>query len=168
MTNNLRYRALLLAWTIPFALASVSAQISQPSVGAAPAAPPKDEIKAIAVALRGNKAALMKLKPTTAQVAQIVNTPEDAAKLNAYVEKLYASISQEGLTSSSPDQTDVFVSVDLPGGYERIKSRLKPGVTVYGFKYVVPGQTTGMAYDGLIKLDGGWILIPKMWRAFSE
>ena len=146
----------------------LSAQISQPSVGSAPTSPPRDEIKSIAIALRGNRAALMKLKPTAAQVAQIAAAPEDAAKLNAYVEKLYASVSQEGLTSSSPDQTDVFVNLDMPGGYERIKGRLKPGVTVYGFKYAVPGQTTGMAYDGLIKLDGQWILIPKLWRAFSD
>jgi hypothetical protein len=60
------------------------------------------------------------------------------------------------------------VNLDLPGGYERIKGRLKPGVTVYGFKYVVPGQTTGMAYDWLIKVGNDWILIPKLWRAFAD
>src|SRR5258707_558367 len=73
----------IVALTVLFPIASASAQVSQPSVGAA-AAPPKDEIKSIAVALRGNRAALMKLKPTPAQGAQIAANPDDAAKLNAY------------------------------------------------------------------------------------
>ena len=95
-------------------------------------------------------------------------TPDDAAKITAYVEKLFASVSEEGLIPSSPDQTDVIVNLDLPGGYNRIKGRLKPDVRIYGFKYVAPGQSIGMAYDGLIKVGDDWILIPKLWRAFSE
>ena len=87
---------------LPFLPTPASAQISQPSAGTAPAATPKDEIKSVAIALRGNRANLMKLKPTAAQVAQIAATPEDAAKLNAYVEKLFASTRRMALSQGRP------------------------------------------------------------------
>ncbi len=146
---------------------SMLAQIYLPSTSTPPAAPPRDEIKSVALALRGNPKTLSKMKPTPEQVAQIAATPEDAVKLNAYVEKIFATIPPAGLTGS-PDQTEIMVSDSLPGGYERTKGRLKAGVVVYGFKYVEPGKDVGMAFDGLIKLGDQWILIPKLWRAFGD
>lgn len=144
-----------------------SAQLSGPASGPAASAT-EAEVKTVALALRGDREQLMKMKPTAGQVAQIVATPEDAARLTAYVEKLFASIPRSGLAPSSPEQTEVLVSADLPGGYDRIRSKLKPGIAIYGFKYVAPGQTSGMAFDGLIKVDGQWVIIPKLWRAFAE
>jgi hypothetical protein len=157
-----------LALTLPFLVSPASAQIFQPPGGAPPAAtPPREEIKSLATDLRGNPKALAKLKPTPAQVAQIAATPDDGAKISAYVEKVFATLPPDGL-SGSPGQTEILVSESLPGGYDRIKDRLKPGVVIYGFKYVEPGKDIGMAFDGLIKLDGQWIIIPKLWRAFAQ
>lgn len=56
----------------------------------------------------------------------------------------------------------------LPGGYTQQAAHLKPGLKVYGFEYVVPGEQHGMSYDGLVKLNGKWVMIPKMWRAFTK
>lgn len=57
---------------------------------------------------------------------------------------------------------------DLPGGYEKVKDKLKPGNTVYRFKFVKPGEKLGMAYDGLTYTNGHWVLFPKPWRALGK
>ena len=71
----------------------------------------------------------------------------------------------DGVTSAdikgwTPNAADV-----LPGGYEKIKDGFKDGLIVYRFKFVKPGETTGMAFDGLIHVNGKWRLFPKPWRA---
>ena len=52
----------------------------------------------------------------------------------------------------------------FPGGYKEGAANLKPGVTWYRFKFVTPGSTIGMAYDGLTYVNGHWALFPKPWR----
>ncbi len=129
----------------------------------------QQEVKQLATTLRGNKAPLMKLKPTTAQIAQIAATDDDAKLLAAYADQLFASLPEAGLTAK-PDQTEVLVTSGdgLPGGYTQQAAHFKKDIAIYGFKYVAPGSTTGMAYDGLVKLGDAWVMIPKMWRAFAS
>jgi hypothetical protein len=135
--------------------------------GSAQAADAASEVREIAAKLRGSKAELEKLKPTAAQIGQIAATPADAEKLQAYTEKLFAQIPAAGL-DGKPDQTEIVVTQgdSLPGGYKSNAAHFKAGLAVYGFKYVKPGETSGMAFDGLVKVDGAWVMIPKMWRAF--
>ncbi|MEZ4223933.1 MAG: hypothetical protein R3B13_23485 [Polyangiaceae bacterium] len=52
-----------------------------------------------------------------------------------------------------------------PGGYEKVAGAMKPGITIYCFKFVEPGQDLGMAFDGLTHVNGHWVIIPKPWRA---
>ena len=52
----------------------------------------------------------------------------------------------------------------FPGGYQEIAKHLKPGVTWYRFKFVEPGETLGMAFDGLACINGRWTIFPKPWR----
>ncbi len=52
----------------------------------------------------------------------------------------------------------------LPGGYEKIKDNFNDGLTVYAFKFVKPGETLGMAFDGLVHVNGHWRLFPKPFR----
>jgi hypothetical protein len=52
----------------------------------------------------------------------------------------------------------------FPGGYKSIATQLKAGLTVYRWKYVKPGETLGMAYDGLLYVNGRWVWFPKPWR----
>lgn len=55
---------------------------------------------------------------------------------------------------------------NFPGGYSRIHEKLAPGHTVYRFKFVKPGESHGMAFDGLVHINGGWVIFPKPWRVF--
>ena len=65
----------------------------------------------------------------------------------------------EELKAWTGDAKDQF-----PGGYREIAKHLKPGVTWYRFKFVEPGSTSGMAYDGLVCVNGRWTIFPKPWR----
>jgi hypothetical protein len=56
---------------------------------------------------------------------------------------------------------------DCPGGYKDAAPHMKAGVTVYCFKFVEPGKTLGMAYDGLVHVNGHWVIFPKPWRALK-
>lgn len=83
---------------------------------------------------------------------------------------------------AKPGQTDALVfaapsekflgdnefSHEFPGGYRKIANKLKPGNVWVRFKYVVPGETTGMAYDGLVYLDDHWAWFPKPWRVLID
>lgn len=60
------------------------------------------------------------------------------------------------------------VDAEFPGGYKRVAHRFKPGLTVYRWKFVKPGETSGMAYDGLIYLGDHWAWFPKPWRVVGE
>lgn len=53
----------------------------------------------------------------------------------------------------------------FPGGYKKIVDKLNPGQTLYRFKFVEPGKTLGMAFDGLAHVNGHWVIVPKPWRA---
>ncbi|MBX7211026.1 MAG: hypothetical protein K1X78_22160 [Verrucomicrobiaceae bacterium] len=141
------------------------------AVPAAPAAGSsgmEDVVRGLAAALRGNKAALLKLKPADAQIAAITATADDAKALAAYAEKVFANIPESGV-DGKPGQTKILVTTpdNLPGGYAKHAAHLKQGIQIYGFEFVEPGKTAGMAFDGLVLVDGAWIMIPKMWRAFE-
>lgn len=51
------------------------------------------------------------------------------------------------------------------GGWKDVAAHLKPGLRIYAFKFVEPGQSLGMAYDGLVRVNGQWRIMPKPWRA---
>lgn len=53
----------------------------------------------------------------------------------------------------------------FPGGYRDVARHLKSGLKVYRWKFVEPGKTLGMAFDGLYFVNGHWVVIPKPWRA---
>jgi hypothetical protein len=52
----------------------------------------------------------------------------------------------------------------FPGGYAKIGTQLQPTLTFYRFKFVKPGETLGMAFDGLTFVNGRWVIFPKPWR----
>ncbi len=53
----------------------------------------------------------------------------------------------------------------FPGGYKALAEHLVPDRTWSAWKYVRPGTTLGMAYDGLVWLDDRFVWFPKPWRA---
>lgn len=52
----------------------------------------------------------------------------------------------------------------FPQGYRKIAGKLQPGLTFYRFVYVIPGETYGSAYDGLVFVRGHWIWMSKPYR----
>lgn len=56
----------------------------------------------------------------------------------------------------------------FPGGYQVAAPHFKPGLTFYFFKFVVPGQELGFAWDGLVYVNGRWVLFPKPWRVLPQ
>jgi hypothetical protein len=52
----------------------------------------------------------------------------------------------------------------FPGGYQRIAHNLLPHRIWLAWKYVKRGEHSGMAYDGLVWLDGRFAWFPKPWR----
>jgi hypothetical protein len=55
----------------------------------------------------------------------------------------------------------------FPGGYAGIADILVPGRVWACWKFVAPGQRLGMAWDGLVELDGRWAWFPRPW-AFAR
>lgn len=65
------------------------------------------------------------------------------------------------LRSSNP------VSDAFPGGYRRVAPLLVPGQVWVAWKYVRPGQSAGMAFDGLTRVEERWVWFPHPWRALT-
>ena len=65
-------------------------------------------------------------------------------------------------------QTRAGASHYFPGGYRRAAKILRRGHTVYRWKFVKPGEKLGMAFDGLVYLNGRWLFFPKPWRILQK
>jgi hypothetical protein len=123
------------------------------------------------------KALSLQLRPTAAEVAQVYEE-SFAQKLHALYDPAWSAgalvlAPKEGQTALLLDDVssdsirawDAKAQEILPGGYEQVKGDIKPGLTIYRFKFVKPGETTGMAFDGLVRVGDRWIILPKPWRA---
>ena len=56
----------------------------------------------------------------------------------------------------------------FPGGYKEVTRYFAIDVPIVRFKFVRPGETLGMAYDGMVFVDGRWMWMPKPWRALDN
>ncbi|HEX5127653.1 MAG TPA: hypothetical protein VFW00_12985, partial [Rhodocyclaceae bacterium] len=56
----------------------------------------------------------------------------------------------------------------FPGGYRSIAPLLVANRVWVAWKYIAPGQTAGMAYDGLVWLDDHWAWLPKPYRVLGK
>jgi hypothetical protein len=56
----------------------------------------------------------------------------------------------------------------FPNGYRTIAALLDPHRIWLSWKFVTPGSGTGMAYDGLVWLDGRFAWFPKPWRVLGD
>lgn len=117
------------------------------------------------------------LKPTPEEIARVYDEPLSSALVDTY-EALYTP---DAAVGPKPGQTDVLVVHtytdmikdgapvvrEFPGGYTDVQNYMKPGIPIVYFKFVEPGKTTGYAFDGLVFVDGRWVLMPKPWRALN-
>lgn len=54
---------------------------------------------------------------------------------------------------------------EFPGGYKDVLQYFRADVPIVRFKFVKDGETTGYAFDGLVFVNGRWVLMPKPWRS---
>lgn len=121
-------------------------------------------------------AALSKeLRPTSADYAKVF-TADFGKKLEEMQKPMWDTAPNIG---PKPGQTELTTAAattedfqkgtaaakEFPGGYAKLGDKLQPGVTLFRFKFVKPGETTGMAFDGLAFVNGHWRIFPKPWRA---
>jgi hypothetical protein len=120
-----------------------------------------------------DRAALTKrLRPSDDDYESIFNGDAAESAQKGY-EKLWSS--GEAVIAPKKGQTKLKVSSatteDLregsnafPGGYRKVASKLKKGLTFYAWKFTEPGEDLGMAYDGLVFVNDHWVWVPKPWR----
>jgi hypothetical protein len=64
-------------------------------------------------------------------------------------------------------QDDNELSRHFPGGYRSIAGLLNSSRIWVAWKYVRPGESSGVAYDGLVWCDERWIWLPKPHRVLA-
>lgn len=117
------------------------------------------------------------LRPSEAEIRAVY-----AAPLADALVAMYNDMFQPGVQiGPKPGQTEVLlwtgttgslrdgdpVLEDFPGGYGDVRGYLQGNYPIVRFKFVKPGETLGMAFDGLIYINGRYVLMPKPWRALG-
>jgi hypothetical protein len=168
-----------------------TAEPSSPMTAGRPAAPttgrvpyPGDEAGARALLAEfvkpgADHAALTKgLRPTKADLEAIFTT-DLAAKLDTTYGPAWESGQLVVAPKEGQTQVQVFSAAseeiksgaggaaDFPGGWKQVADKLKPGIHIYRFKFVEPGKDSGMAFDGLVHVNGNWRIVPKPWRGLE-
>lgn len=154
------------------ALASAGASFAQP---ATPEGARTVAAQFLAGASGDKSAALAKLRPTLADYRAVYREPL-ASKLEESQKRLWEGGKP---LSGRPGQTElviIFARTDdlidgkpvlgeFPGGYKDITSQMIRGVPIARFKMLEPGQSAGISVDGLVHVNGRWVLIPRPWMA---
>jgi len=60
------------------------------------------------------------------------------------------------------------LSHEFPGGYRKLARWLNPHNVWVRWKYVRPGETSGLAYDGLVWCEDHWAWFPKPYRLLAH
>ncbi len=127
----------------------------------------RQALTTLAARVRGNREALLRLRPSAGQILRIAATAEDAKLLTIYVEKVFSSLPAGGILLG-PRQTEIQVAAGLSSGYADAAAHFRPGITIYAVKYSAPGDILGAGIDGFIPMDGVWVMSPSAWQAFSN
>lgn len=56
----------------------------------------------------------------------------------------------------------------FPAEYLLVAPHLKPHHTLYRFKFVQPGTTCGVTFDGLVRIRHSWVIFPRPWLAVGH
>lgn len=118
-----------------------------------------------------------RLKPSGADIRAVYTAPL-AEKLVDMYGSMFASGASIG---PKPGQTGLItvrattaalrdgdaILREFPGGYEKVRTFFAGDHPIIRFKFVRQGETLGMAFDGLVFVNGRWVLMPKPWRALD-
>jgi hypothetical protein len=115
------------------------------------------------------------LKPTEADVKSVYSEPL-GSKLAAFYSQMFKPGTAIGPKEGQTELLYVFattgqlkagapVAGEFPGGYAKVTQYMAKDVPIVRFKFVKPGETAGMAFDGLIHVNGRWVFMPKPWNA---
>lgn len=106
------------------------------------------------------KTLTLALRPTSSDYAAVFGA--DAAKAEAHYAKLWPDL----VIAPKTGETDVIVfsetTDELMKKYEN--AHLVRGLMVYRWKFVEPGKTLGMTYDGLVFVNGHFAFFPEPWK----
>ena len=116
--------------------------------------------------------------PSEAEVIAVYAEPLGSAMWASYQEQMGPGVS----FAPKQGQTDLLIVYattrelfdrkpvleEFPGGYKDVLQYFKIDVPIVRFKFVQPGKTLGLAFDGLIYLNGRWVIMPKPWRALQN
>jgi hypothetical protein len=120
------------------------------------------------------RAAMARLRPSAADYRAVYREPR-ASKLEVAHKSLWESGQTIGGKAGQTELQVVLARTDdlidgkpvareFPGGYAQIVADLHRGLPIVRFRYVEPGKTSGMAFDGLVHVNGRWVFIPAPWR----
>lgn len=124
-------------------------------------------------------AALTKPLEPTAEDYKAAFKEEAAGKLESHYKKMWSDPNAAIKPNDGQTQLLLYSATteeiaagqgdgpNFPGGYKKAVESMKPGVRWYRFKFVKPGETIGMAFDGLTFVNGKWRFFPKPWRGLE-
>lgn len=120
----------------------------------------------------------MELRPTKEDYRAFYADESTATRAETYFDKLWSS--GDAVVAPKEGQTELKLfsatteemregkgeSTEFPSSLNTLAetNNLKPNLTIYTFKFVKPGESTGMAFEGLTHINGHWRLFPKPWR----
>lgn len=117
------------------------------------------------------------LRPTEAEIRAVYAPPLADALVGMYNEMFQPGVQIGpnegqtqvlvwlGTTGSMRDGAPVLE--DFPGGYGDVRAYMQGNYPIVRFKFVKPGESLGMAFDGLIWINDRYVLMPKPWRALN-
>ena len=122
--------------------------------------------------------AQQKLRPRTEDYAQVF-VPEVVEKARQGYQEVWEEFP---FPQAKPGQTEILVALGkaeellspsgigeiFPGGYRQIAHYLLPDKIWLTWKYVKPGESSGMSYDGLVWLEERFAWFPKPWRILAD
>ncbi len=120
----------------------------------------------------------MDLRPTKEDYRAFYTDESTAARAETYYDKLWSGGNAVVAPKEGQSELKLFSatteemrdskgeSADFPSALNTLASNnnLKPNLTIYAFKFVKPGESLGMAFEGLTYVNGNWRLFPKPWK----
>lgn len=126
----------------------------------------------------GDQALMQALQPAGDDYAALFQ-PSFATRARGYYTRMWTTMPSEDHPLASPEQTQLSLAKGateqvrawtpqvkevFPGGYKKVKDQLRPGLTIYVWRYVAPGEQAGVVCNGLVFVNGHWAYFPSPWK----